>query len=94
MSSADPSVFVKSNEAGVERVRESNGGYAFLAGTQYIKDQANSTWLVLLLCSMLILIFHHFNSFKLFVWVYKKAMYLCNNLSITLSMAALELSHF
>ncbi len=39
MSSADPSVFVKSNEAGVERVRESNGGYAFLAGTQYIKDR-------------------------------------------------------
>ncbi len=42
---------------------------------------------------MLIIMFHHFNSFKLFVWVYEKAMYLCNNLSITLSMAALELCH-
>lgn len=30
MSSAEPSVFVKSNEEGVQRVRESNGRYAFL----------------------------------------------------------------
>ena len=30
MSSAEPSVFVKSNEDGVRRVREENGRYAFL----------------------------------------------------------------
>ncbi len=30
MSSADPNVFVSSNEAGIKRVRESNGRYAFL----------------------------------------------------------------
>lgn len=30
MSSTDPSVFVKSNEEGVTRVRERNGKYAFL----------------------------------------------------------------
>ncbi len=30
MSSADPSVFVDSNEAGIKRVQESNGRYAFL----------------------------------------------------------------
>ena len=30
MSSADPTVFVASNEAGVNKVRTSNGRYAFL----------------------------------------------------------------
>ena len=30
MSSAEPSVFVSSNEHGVKRVRDSNGRYAFL----------------------------------------------------------------
>ena len=30
MQSAEPSVFVQSNEAGVDRVRKNNGRYAFL----------------------------------------------------------------
>ncbi len=30
MSSTDPSVFVNSNKAGIDRVRESDGKYAFL----------------------------------------------------------------
>ena len=42
MSSAEPSVFVRNNEEGIERVRNSNGHYAFLAESttiEYINQQ-------------------------------------------------------
>ena len=43
MSSAEPNVFVSNNDEGFERVRNSNGRYAFLAESTTIEFQNQQT---------------------------------------------------
>jgi hypothetical protein len=45
MSSVSPSVFVKNNEEGVERVRNSNGKYAFLLESSKNEYLNQVSWL-------------------------------------------------